>query len=200
MDLPPLPKNVVFVLDSSASMVGTKLRQVSPCMCYRLGDFKVVESLFQASSYQMDSSPLCIKVQCCQNWTDKILLGSSILCILKRGGLGRIPNAQNRTEKCIQQTIVSILAERIQSCLYITEPLEKRCMTQWVLLKEKSVCPVWESDSFTANLRHFPRTQILTRVSISNWRPYYQHLQLAFHVEDSGWCLNISVSPVVWTG
>ncbi|KAL8222362.1 UNVERIFIED_CONTAM: Inter-alpha-trypsin inhibitor heavy chain H5, partial [Gekko kuhli] len=26
-DLPPLPKNVVFVLDSSASMVGTKLRQ-----------------------------------------------------------------------------------------------------------------------------------------------------------------------------
>lgn len=27
-DLPPLPKNVVFVLDSSASMVGTKLRQV----------------------------------------------------------------------------------------------------------------------------------------------------------------------------
>ena len=29
-DLPPLPKNVVFVLDSSASMVGTKLRQVSP--------------------------------------------------------------------------------------------------------------------------------------------------------------------------
>lgn len=28
-DLPPLPKNVVFVLDSSASMVGTKLRQVS---------------------------------------------------------------------------------------------------------------------------------------------------------------------------
>lgn len=67
MDLPPLPKNVVFVLDSSASMVGTKLRQVSPCMCYRLGDFKVVESLFQASSYQMDSSPLCIKVQCCQN-------------------------------------------------------------------------------------------------------------------------------------
>ena len=30
-DLPPLPKNVVFVLDSSASMVGTKLRQVSPC-------------------------------------------------------------------------------------------------------------------------------------------------------------------------
>lgn len=30
-DLPPLPKNVVFVLDSSASMVGTKLRQVSEC-------------------------------------------------------------------------------------------------------------------------------------------------------------------------
>lgn len=28
-DLPPLPKNVVFVLDSSASMVGTKLKQVS---------------------------------------------------------------------------------------------------------------------------------------------------------------------------
>lgn len=27
-DLPPLPKNVVFVLDSSASMVGTKLKQV----------------------------------------------------------------------------------------------------------------------------------------------------------------------------
>ncbi|EOA99356.1 Inter-alpha-trypsin inhibitor heavy chain H5 [Anas platyrhynchos] len=39
-DLPPLPKNVVFVLDSSASMVGTKLRQnkqivpkcTQPCM------------------------------------------------------------------------------------------------------------------------------------------------------------------------
>ncbi|KAG8515919.1 Inter-alpha-trypsin inhibitor heavy chain H5 [Galemys pyrenaicus] len=30
-DLPPLPKNVVFVLDSSASMVGAKLRQVSGC-------------------------------------------------------------------------------------------------------------------------------------------------------------------------
>ncbi|KAK4832823.1 hypothetical protein QYF61_025811 [Mycteria americana] len=27
-DLPPLPKNVVFVLDSSASMVGTKLKQI----------------------------------------------------------------------------------------------------------------------------------------------------------------------------
>lgn len=28
-DLPPLPKNVVFVLDISASMVGAKLQQVS---------------------------------------------------------------------------------------------------------------------------------------------------------------------------
>lgn len=30
-DLPPLPKNVVFVLDISASMVGAKLQQVSEC-------------------------------------------------------------------------------------------------------------------------------------------------------------------------
>lgn len=30
-DLPPLPKNVVFVLDTSASMVGMKLQQVSEC-------------------------------------------------------------------------------------------------------------------------------------------------------------------------
>ena len=28
-NLPPLPKNVVFVLDVSASMVGAKLQQVS---------------------------------------------------------------------------------------------------------------------------------------------------------------------------
>uniref|UniRef100_A0A667FJ46 Inter-alpha-trypsin inhibitor heavy chain 5 n=1 Tax=Lynx canadensis TaxID=61383 RepID=A0A667FJ46_LYNCA len=31
-DLPPLPKNVVFVLDSSASMVGTKLRQTKDAL------------------------------------------------------------------------------------------------------------------------------------------------------------------------
>lgn len=36
-DLPPLPKNVVFVLDSSASMVGAKLRQVSPSLRCRPG-------------------------------------------------------------------------------------------------------------------------------------------------------------------
>ncbi|XP_004398290.1 PREDICTED: inter-alpha-trypsin inhibitor heavy chain H5 [Odobenus rosmarus divergens] len=37
-DLPPLPKNVVFVLDSSASMVGTKLRQTKDALFRILHD------------------------------------------------------------------------------------------------------------------------------------------------------------------
>ncbi|ELK16906.1 Inter-alpha-trypsin inhibitor heavy chain H5 [Pteropus alecto] len=40
-DLPPLPKNVVFVLDSSASMVGTKLRQIV-CKRYGFGEHLVL--------------------------------------------------------------------------------------------------------------------------------------------------------------
>lgn len=140
MDLPPLPKNVVFVLDSSASMVGTKLRQVSPCMCYRLGDFKVVESLFQASSYQMDSSPLCIKVQCCQNWTDKILLGSSILCILKRGGLERILRKVHSANHCVhlsrENTILSLHYRTLGKTMYDSVSSSERkislpCLRIW---------------------------------------------------------------------
>lgn len=40
MDLPPLPKNVVFVLDSSASMVGTKLRQTKEALFTILQDLR----------------------------------------------------------------------------------------------------------------------------------------------------------------
>ncbi|XP_004691154.1 PREDICTED: inter-alpha-trypsin inhibitor heavy chain H5 [Condylura cristata] len=39
-DLPPLPKNVVFVLDSSASMVGTKLRQTKDALFRILHDLR----------------------------------------------------------------------------------------------------------------------------------------------------------------
>uniref|UniRef100_A0A8C8ZAA5 Inter-alpha-trypsin inhibitor heavy chain 5 n=1 Tax=Prolemur simus TaxID=1328070 RepID=A0A8C8ZAA5_PROSS len=39
-DLPPLPKNVVFVLDSSASMVGTKLRQTKDALFTILHDLR----------------------------------------------------------------------------------------------------------------------------------------------------------------
>ncbi|XP_034983885.2 inter-alpha-trypsin inhibitor heavy chain H5 [Zootoca vivipara] len=39
-DLPPLPKNVVFVLDSSASMVGTKLRQTKDALFTILQDLR----------------------------------------------------------------------------------------------------------------------------------------------------------------
>ncbi|KAM9172045.1 inter-alpha-trypsin inhibitor heavy chain H5 [Pangshura tecta] len=39
-DLPPLPKNVVFVLDSSASMVGTKLRQTKDALFTILKDLR----------------------------------------------------------------------------------------------------------------------------------------------------------------
>ncbi|XP_053114567.1 inter-alpha-trypsin inhibitor heavy chain H5 isoform X2 [Hemicordylus capensis] len=39
-DLPPLPKNVVFVLDSSASMVGTKLRQTKEALFTILQDLR----------------------------------------------------------------------------------------------------------------------------------------------------------------
>ncbi|XP_067391056.1 inter-alpha-trypsin inhibitor heavy chain H5 [Emydura macquarii macquarii] len=39
-DLPPLPKNVVFVLDSSASMVGAKLRQTKDALFTILGDLR----------------------------------------------------------------------------------------------------------------------------------------------------------------
>ncbi|KAM4828654.1 inter-alpha-trypsin inhibitor heavy chain H5 [Thomomys bottae] len=39
-DLPPLPKNVVFVLDISASMVGTKLRQTREAMVTILHDLR----------------------------------------------------------------------------------------------------------------------------------------------------------------
>ncbi|XP_004480128.2 inter-alpha-trypsin inhibitor heavy chain H5 [Dasypus novemcinctus] len=39
-DLPPLPKNVVFVLDSSASMVGTKLRQTKEALFTILHDLR----------------------------------------------------------------------------------------------------------------------------------------------------------------
>ncbi|XP_042728723.1 inter-alpha-trypsin inhibitor heavy chain H5 [Lagopus leucura] len=40
MDLPPLPKNVVFVLDSSASMVGTKLKQTKEALFTILQDLR----------------------------------------------------------------------------------------------------------------------------------------------------------------
>ncbi|XP_055002656.1 inter-alpha-trypsin inhibitor heavy chain H5 isoform X2 [Sorex araneus] len=39
-DLPPLPKNIVFVLDSSASMVGTKLRQTKDALFTILHDLR----------------------------------------------------------------------------------------------------------------------------------------------------------------
>uniref|UniRef100_A0A8B9FHC2 Inter-alpha-trypsin inhibitor heavy chain 5 n=1 Tax=Amazona collaria TaxID=241587 RepID=A0A8B9FHC2_9PSIT len=39
-DLPPLPKNVVFVLDSSASMVGTKLKQTKEALFTILQDLR----------------------------------------------------------------------------------------------------------------------------------------------------------------
>ncbi|KAM4812824.1 inter-alpha-trypsin inhibitor heavy chain H5 isoform X2 [Urocitellus parryii] len=39
-DLPPLPKNVVFVLDTSASMVGTKLRQTKDALFTILHDLR----------------------------------------------------------------------------------------------------------------------------------------------------------------
>ncbi|EHA99722.1 Inter-alpha-trypsin inhibitor heavy chain H5 [Heterocephalus glaber] len=39
-DLPPLPKNVVFVLDSSASMVGTKLQQTRDALTTILHDLR----------------------------------------------------------------------------------------------------------------------------------------------------------------
>ncbi|XP_021570903.1 inter-alpha-trypsin inhibitor heavy chain H5 [Carlito syrichta] len=39
-DLPPLPKNVVFVLDSSASMVGSKLRQTKDALFTILHDLR----------------------------------------------------------------------------------------------------------------------------------------------------------------
>ncbi|XP_074831703.1 inter-alpha-trypsin inhibitor heavy chain H5 isoform X2 [Carettochelys insculpta] len=39
-DLPPLPKNVVFVLDTSASMVGTKLRQTKDALFTILQDLR----------------------------------------------------------------------------------------------------------------------------------------------------------------
>lgn len=43
-DLPPLPKNVVFVLDSSASMVGTKLRQTKDALFTILHDLRPQDS------------------------------------------------------------------------------------------------------------------------------------------------------------
>ncbi|CAH2275547.1 inter-alpha-trypsin inhibitor heavy chain H5 [Pelobates cultripes] len=39
-DLPPLPKNVVFVIDSSASMVGTKIKQTKEAMFTILQDLR----------------------------------------------------------------------------------------------------------------------------------------------------------------
>lgn len=174
MDLPPLPKNVVFVLDSSASMVGTKLRQVSPCMCYRLVDLKVVESLFQAPSYQVDSSTLCIKGQCCQNWTDKIVLDSSILFILKRSRLGRILKKVHSANHCIhlsrENTILSLHYRTLGKTMYDSISSSERkvslpCLRIWFFhcksqtfsqdtdldmnqhIKLKAILPVMETSS-----------------------------------------------------
>nr|BAB55070.1 unnamed protein product [Homo sapiens] len=61
-DLPPLPKNVVFVLDSSASMVGTKLRQTKDAL------FTILHDLRPQDRFSIIGFPNRIKV-----WKDHLI-------------------------------------------------------------------------------------------------------------------------------
>lgn len=55
------------------------------------------------------TSLLFIKGRCCQNWTDRIVLGSSVLVSLKRGRIERIPSKVHSADHCIQISREKIL-------------------------------------------------------------------------------------------
>lgn len=56
-ELPAVPKNVVFVIDTSASMLGKKMRQVK-CLAYVLGLISFVQS---AEEHLMFSFPKVVR-------------------------------------------------------------------------------------------------------------------------------------------